>query len=118
MTNIVDIVPRARKAVIEISLSLILATPGCTFLPRAREGQCRQLGTSPIKAVPLQPDPRPRLGASFLHSLGRGVTAGGTRPTQWAFKRELQSRSAAPKRGRAAMGDRPAAERAEGRVRA
>jgi len=60
MTNIVDIVPRARKAVIEISLSLILATPGCTFLPRAREGQCRQLGTSPIKAVPLQPDPRPR----------------------------------------------------------
>ena len=73
MTNIVDIVPRARKAVIEISLSLILATPGCTFLPRAREGQCRQLGTSPIKAVPLQPDPRPRLAASFL---GRGVTAG------------------------------------------
>ena len=44
MTNIVDIVPRARKAVIEISLSLILATLGCTFLPRAREGQCRQLG--------------------------------------------------------------------------
>src|SRR6516164_6069465 len=76
MTNIVDIFPRARKAVIEISLSLILATPGCTFLPRAREGQCRQLGTSPIKAVPFQPDPRPRRGASFLHSLGRGVTAG------------------------------------------
>src|SRR6516162_7434027 len=53
MTNIVDIVPRARKAVIEISLSLILATPGCTFLPRAHEGQCRQLRTqfrsSPIR---------------------------------------------------------------------
>ena len=52
-TNIVDIVPRARKAVIEISLSLILATPGCTFLPRAHEGQCRQLRTqfrsSPIR---------------------------------------------------------------------
>src|SRR6516165_4023858 len=107
MTNIVDIVPRARKAVTEMSLSLILATPGCTFLPRARERQCRQLGTSPIKAVPLQLDPRPRLGASFLHSLGRGVA--GTKPIQWAFKRELQSRSAAPalKRGRAVMGDRP-----------
>jgi hypothetical protein len=39
MELLVTIVPRARRAVIEISLSLLMGTAGCMILPCAREGQ-------------------------------------------------------------------------------